>query len=36
MTYQELSGQHPGELQQSYTEYVLGSESKQTNDTEQS
>ena len=34
MTNQKWSYRRPGELQQSHTEYVLGGESKQTNDTE--
>ena len=33
MTDQDRSDRHQGELQQSHTKYVLGGESKQTNDT---
>ena len=36
MTDQKWSDRRLGELQQSHTEYVLGGEGKQTNDTERS
>ena len=34
MTDQKWSDRRPAELRQSYTEYVLDGEGKQTNDTE--
>ena len=36
MTNQDWSDRRQGELRQSHTKYVLGGESKQTNDTERS